>query len=167
MKFATKGHENVNTPAINVKMKRITNENIDTFRAIDPNIGSKKIFLEQKNGTCEAFGLWSDSDEPLAYVWLMYKGGHVGDFNFRTIDAWIFAVFVGEKYRRKGCCEYMLHMVLNYLHSEKKIDEAYLTVRIRNYPARNAYLKIGGTEIAHKRAFRFCKIPIPFHGYDL
>jgi RimJ/RimL family protein N-acetyltransferase len=61
----------------------------------------------------------------------------------------------------------MIHRVLNYLKSEKNIDEAYLSVRIRNYPARNAYKKLGGTEIAHKKIFRICRIQIPFHGYTL
>ena len=167
MKFSTFGHENISTPSLNVNMKRITGENIDSFRAIASNIDYRKSLLEQKNGLCEGFGLWSDSGEPLAYVWLMYRGGNLGWWRFRNIDAWITGVFVGENYRRRGCCEYMIHRVLNYLNAEKKIDTAYLSVRIRNTPARNAYKKLGGTEIEHKKIFRICKVQIPFHGYTL
>ena len=167
MKFTTAGHENINSPSLNVHMNKITAENIDTLKAIDSNIDARKPLLEQKNGPCEAFALWSDSGEALAYVWLMYKGGNYGWWHFRNIDAWIFGVFVREQYRRKGLCEYMMHNVLNYLNAEKNIDEAYLTVRIRNYPARNAYKKLGGTEIAHKKTFRICRVQIPFHGYTL
>lgn len=167
MKFATEGHKSIKPPAINASMKKITGENIDSFRVIDSHIEGMKSLLENKDGICEAFGLWSDSGEPLAYMWLMYKGGNYGWWHFRNIDAWIFGVFVGENHRRKGLCTYMIHRVLNYLHSDKKIDEAYLTVRKGNHSAGNAYEKAGGKKITHKLTFRICRINIPFHGHTL
>ena len=166
MSFDT-GHNKDIIPSIPVSLDKITEDNIDQFSAIAPGISSKKPFLAQEHGKCEGFGLWTDDGRPAGYVWVLYRGGEIGNFRLQNIDAWIFAVLVGKEYRRNGCCEYMLHSVLNYLKCEKKIDEAYLNVSIRNYPAKNAYKKAGGTEITHIKSLRIFRIRIPFHDYAL
>ena len=160
MSFTTADHFPTKT-LIPVHIDRITEDNLDSLHAIDRKIRKKYPFLAQKKGTCEGFGLWTDNGKPAAYSWIMFRGGRVDKFRFRNIDAWIFAVFVAENYRRKGLCEYMLNSLLHYLHSEKGINRAYLEVRKDNYPARAAYTKLRGKEEFRVKSYRFCKITFP------
>ena len=38
----------------------------------------------------------------------MYKGGKMLQFHPKTIDVLLFDVFVSEKFRRQGMCEYIV-----------------------------------------------------------
>ena len=118
---------------------------------------------------CEFFGLWlEENNKPAGHVGVMYKGAkRLGIFNVKNIDALIIEVFIADKYRRKGLCSYMLKKLFQYLLTEKHISNAHLLVRIRNHPARLVYKKLGGKEEFSAKTFRFCKIPVPFRGYEL
>lgn len=168
MSFQTGNYAGLQAPSGKITVSRITPERLSEFQRDDMDFATLKDKLTKYSGLCEFFGLWDENGEPAGHVGIMYKGGNdIGVFNVRNTPAHIVEVFVSEKHRRKGYCTMMLREVLRYLHDDKHIPRATLIVRVRNTPARLAYLKAGGTEDFHARTFRFCKINFPIHGFDL
>ena len=167
MSFQTGNYRNIPYHKINVTLKKITPEHVaqsQTLHFFSENYLAKSAKFPN---TYEGFGLWTDNGEPVGRIWVTYRGGSTGLCNVKTIDAYIGGVFVSEKFRRNGCCEYMLSNLLQYLHDRKNINTAYLLVRKNNLPARGAYKKLGGIEEALKPMLSFCKIKIPFNGFVL
>ena len=167
MSFRTDHYSNAPEPAKHFIFRKITSENLHTFSGADFSVKSMENYLANLSGLAEGFGLWTENNEPAGHVWIMYKGGTRLQFHLKTIDALLFDVFVSERFRRQGLCEYMFREVFRYLHGQRGIDKVYLAVRRGNYPARQAYKKFGGIEERSLKHFRFFKIAFPIHGFDL
>ena len=168
MSFRTENYAGLQAPSGKITVSKITPETLGQFEREDMDFATLKDKLTEYPGLCEFFGIWDENGEPAGHVGIMYRGGRdIGVFNMKHTDAHIIEVFVSEKHRRKGFCTMMLREVLRYLHDDRHIPRATLIVRVRNTPARLAYLKAGGTEEFSARTFRFLKINFPLHGYDL
>lgn len=92
----------------------------------------------------------------------MYKGSDDLEYRIRNIDAYIFDVFVNEKYRGNGYAGEMIRRLMEYLH-KKGIDSADLAVSLSNTSAIRAYEKIGFTTVKDCSFARILKINIPYH----
>ena len=142
-------------PSVKFCMKKITPDNWDDFASGGFWIRNIKRYMAKYPGKCEFFGLWTEEgNEPAGHIGVMYKGTKAMMFRLRETEAIVTRVFVAEKFRRKGCCEYMLGRVFQYLRDEKNLDKACIFVRKNNPPARNAYKKAGGVDISEYKTFR-------------
>lgn len=92
----------------------------------------------------------------------MYKGTDDLEYRIRSIDAYIFDVYVNSSYRGKGYAGEMIRQLMEYLHA-KNIDIAHLAVSTKNEKAIRAYEKAGFSTVYDRSFARVLKINIPYH----
>ena len=148
----------------------------NSLRKIDPNkiedelkpvgttvtIPNLKRLMSSNIDLVEGFVFGETGGCSVGTIWVMYKGGNDLEYRIRNIDAYIFDVYVNEKYRGKGFAGEMICQLMDYLH-EKGIDSAQLAVSMTNKSAIRAYEKTGFVSMADKRFARVLKINIPYH----
>ena len=125
-------------------------------------ISNLKKLLLKNSGLCEGFIFGEMGGCSVGTIWVMYKGANDLEYRIRDIDAYIFDVFVNDRYRGKGYAGEMIRQLIDYLH-EKGIDTARLAVAKTNKSAIIAYEKTGFTSVADKKFARILKVNIPYH----
>ena len=139
----------------------------DRFSEIVSQVGSTvttanlRRLIAANGERCEGFVL-KRQGKPVGTAWVLYKGADDLEYRIRSIDAYLFGVYVNEAWRGRGYAGAMLRRVAEYLHG-RGIDRACLTVSVSNESAIRAYEKTGFRTIYDRKFARFLKMNIPYH----
>lgn len=147
-----------------------------TLHKIDPNDLEKEMkhigktvsyshlkkLIRSNRELCEGFVFRNAQNSPIGTIWIMHKGANDLEYRIRTIDAYIFDVYINRNQRGNGYAGEMIRHLMCYLH-QKGIDSAYLAVSQSNTRAIQAYQKVGFTIAAKKKFLRAFRINIPFY----
>jgi ribosomal protein S18 acetylase RimI-like enzyme len=142
-------------------IERITVNNISECSNGEFNTSFMKSYLLNQEKMVDGF-LLKYHENPVGYIWIMYKGGNEAQYRIRNIDSFLFDVCIFENERGKGHSKVLMQEVLCYLNS-KGIDDVYLAVRRNNKIAINLYKKIGWEIICNKTFIRICRVNIPYY----
>ena len=142
-------------------MRSISLENVELCIKGDFSMERMQKYLQEKGDETEGF-LFFDGDEPVGYLWIMYKGGNHFQYRVRNIEALIYQIEVFPEFRGQGICGIMMCQAFEYLKTHKDINEAYWSVRNNNESALKAYNKLDANQVGRRRFFRILKINIPY-----
>ncbi len=145
----------------NLDMRKISSDNVELCSKGDFSMARMRKYLKEKVGETEGF-LFFNGDEPVGYLWIMYRGGNHFQYRVRNIDALIYHIEVFPDFRGNGICGLMMRQTFEYLQSKRNITCAYWSVRKNNISAIRSYDKLGATQVKRKRFIRLLKINIPY-----
>ena len=154
----------IDIPKIDTKfeMRKITFDNVCLCSKGDFSMARMHKYLKEKADDTEGF-LFFDGDEAIGYLWIMYRGGNHFQYRVRNIDALIYQIDVFPEFRGHGACGVMMRQAFNYLQVQKRISDAYWSVRKNNISAIRAYDKLGAKQVDRKIFLRVLKVNIPYH----
>ena len=152
------------TPLTNVSGIKL--ESVSSYNEIIDGLYSreKQIQLMIENKAYNNTFILRKNNENIGIVSVMFKKGNELEYRIRGIDAFIYNVFIGEKYRKKGYARLMLNLLFFYL-IEKGLNDVYLAVSRDNYEAIELYKKLNFKIIKNKMFIRTLRCNLPY--YDL
>lgn len=122
----------------------------------------KQISLMIENKAYNNTFILRRNNENLGIVSVMFKKGNELEYRIRGIDAFIYNVFIKEKYRKKGYAKLMLNLVFLKL-IEKGLNDVYLAVSRDNYEAIELYKKLNFKIIKNKTFIRTLRCNLPYY----
>lgn len=117
--------------------------------------------IRRNTSLCEGFVL-EVKGVPVGTIWVMYKGADDLEYRIRNIDAYLFDIYVNDKFRGNGYAGKMVVQLLEYLYV-RGIKVAYLAVAHTNKSAISAYKKTGFAVVCNKKFARVLKLNVPYH----
>lgn len=120
--------EKTETFKTNLTLKQIKSDNIK--QELDPvgttvTVANLQRLVRKNPSLVEGFVISDARGNSVGTIWIMYKGGNDLEYRIRDIDAYLFDVYMNEKYRGNGYAGQMIRLVMDYL-KERGIDTAYL-----------------------------------------
>lgn len=147
----------------NTKLMPINLDNIELIKDGPFDYAyTRKLLIEQPDKV-DGWLLYDLSiTDPVASLWVMYKGGNSKHYRVRDADSFLFRVFTFDKYKGKGYCGKLLYLVCKELE-KRRYKNTFLAVMETNTSAVRAYLKFGFERVTETKFVRFLHYDIPYH----